>query len=67
MNKQTEKLEKGRKIIVKLLKRAKGCTKADVLKATKWKAVGIVAQAKAVGVKVAKVITSDGETRYYVD
>lgn len=38
--------------IAKLLTRAKGCTRADVLKATKWPSVSMQQQARAAGIKL---------------
>lgn len=51
-------------VIARLLRRPKGCTTADVLKATKWPSVSMPQQAEAAGLKLRK--EKDGKvTRYY--
>lgn len=51
-------------IIVKLLKRPKGCTAADILDATGWPAVSVPQQARAAGLELRQ--EKDGKvTRYW--
>lgn len=49
----------------KLLKRAKGCTAAEVLAATSWKAVSMPAMAKNLGLKLRKEKVKGEPTRYF--
>lgn len=66
VNGKTDGVRPGSKVelIAKLLKRANGCTTADVLKACDWPSVSMPAQAKAAGLKLKK--EKDGKvTRYY--
>lgn len=51
-------------VIAALLTREKGCTAADIKKATGWKAVNVPRQAKASGLKL-KQKRDDGVTRYW--
>ena len=62
------KIKSGSKteIVAKLLQRASGCTKDDILKATGWKAVGVMQQAKVCGLKVKKEKEKGKPTRYFV-
>jgi hypothetical protein len=62
------KIKSGSKteIVAKLLQRASGCTKEDILRATGWKAVGVMQQAKVCGLKVKKLKEKGKPTRYFV-
>lgn len=51
-------------IVVGLLRRPKGCTAAEVLKATGWPSVSMPQQARAAGLKLLKEKKSGEVTRY---
>lgn len=53
-------------LVAKLLKRASGCTTADILDATGWKAVNVPRQAELAGLKLTKKRDEKaGVTRYF--